>query len=101
MCGIAIFQVIKVYFWGGMAVSEVCKNILQVHKEIIACVKISYSKYTLDGLDSCNFCNEGLRFFSRTALINLPHSFDFRDAEIRVKKRRFDRKKRPLCFLKI
>ena len=28
-------------------------------------------------MDSCNFRNEGLRFFSRTALIILPHSFDF------------------------
>ena len=92
---------IKVYFWGGMAARRCVKNISQVHEGIIACVENSYLMYTLDELDSCNFCNGCIEFFSRTALIFLPHSFDFRDAEIKVKKRRFDRKKRPLCFLKI
>ena len=76
------------------------KNILQVRNNFIACVEIFYSMYASDELDSCNFCNGGLQFFSRTAPMILPNSFDFRDAEIWVKKRRFDRKKRPLCFLK-
>ena len=61
------------------------KNILQVREGIIACVENSYSMYALDELDSCNFCNARIEFFSRTALINLPHSFDFRDAEISSK----------------
>ena len=33
---------------------------LQVYEEIIGCVENSYSMYTLDELDSCIFCNEGL-----------------------------------------
>ena len=94
LCETGIFQVIKVYFWGGMAERRCIKNILQVHEEIITCAENFYLMYALDGLDSCNFYNEGMWFFSRTAPIILPNSFD-------VKKRRFDRKKRPLCFLKI
>ena len=101
LCEIAIFQVIKVYFQGGMAARRCVKNILQVHEGIITCVKISHLMYALNELESCNFYNGCIEFFSRTALIISPHSFDFRDAEIKVKKRRFDRKKRPLCFLKI
>ena len=33
------------------------RKILQVRNKFIACVEISYSMYTLDGLDSCIFCN--------------------------------------------
>ena len=61
LCETGIFQVIKVYFWGGMAEQRRCvKNILQVHEEIIACAENFYLMYALDGLDSCNFCNEGM-----------------------------------------
>ena len=62
------------------------KNILQVYEGIITCAEISHPMYAPDGLDSCNFCNEGIRFFSRTALIILPDSFDFHGVEIGVKK---------------
>ena len=67
----------------------------------IACVEFLKSMCRRSEMDSCNFRDEGLQFFSRTALIILPNSFDFYNAKIWVKKRRFDRKKRPLCFLKI
>ena len=75
-------KVTKVYFWGGMAEYRRCvKNILQVYEGIIACAEISHPMYAPDGLDSCNFCNEGIRFFSRTAPIILPDSFEFYGVE--------------------
>ena len=69
-----------------MAERRCVKNILQVHEEIIACVENSYSMYTLDELDSCNFCNGCIEFFSRTALIILPNSFDVKNAGSIVRK---------------
>ena len=47
-----------------------------MQKRFFACVEILQSMCRRAEMDSCNFRNEGIGFFSRTALMILPDSFE-------------------------
>ena len=50
------------------------RKILQVCNKFIVCVEFLQSMCRRTEMDTCNFCNEDLCFFSRPALIILPNS---------------------------
>ena len=78
----AIFQALSIVPIGHMHFADYrpAIKLLDSCNNFIACVEILYLMYAPDKLDSCNFCNEGMRFFSRTAPIILPNSFDVKNA---------------------
>ena len=51
-------------------------------------------------MDSCNFRNEGLQFFSRTAPMILPNSFDVKKTQVRSQEKAFVFSKKRIALFK-
>ena len=116
-------QVTKVYFWGGMAERAELANgqltinlrallnvslISNLHEKHIAGAWGNYCMCRNFLLDVCTWRIGQLHFLQRRSVIFLEDSSDNFIKQLWCKKRRFelekgrfDRKKRPLCFLKI